>query len=89
MGHTLPSSPTSWPRKYYTKAGGRPRLFYVAFGKPDGPLKISASEYRFGGVPVHHHHGLPMQRFCKHYRKISVVPILTSQRTARLLPLLS
>lgn len=40
-----------WNRKYYTKPGGRPRLFYVAFGKPDGPLAISASQYRCAGLP--------------------------------------
>jgi hypothetical protein len=40
-----------WGRKYYEKPGGRPRLFYVAFGKPDGPLAISASQYRCAGIP--------------------------------------
>jgi hypothetical protein len=40
-----------WPRQYFTKASGTPLLFYVAFGKLPEPLSVSASAYRFGGVP--------------------------------------
>jgi hypothetical protein len=42
----------SWTRKHYERAGGRPFLFYVAFGSPDGPLKISGSPYRCAGLPA-------------------------------------
>jgi hypothetical protein len=40
-----------WPRQHFTKPGGRPFLFYVAFGAPDIPFNISRSQYRCGGVP--------------------------------------
>ena len=42
----------AWPRRYFTPGGGRPNLFYVAFGRADGPLQISASAYRCAGVPA-------------------------------------
>jgi hypothetical protein len=48
MSTTVPD----WPRKYYSGPGGRPRLFYVAFGRADGPLTISASKYRCAGLPA-------------------------------------
>lgn len=40
-----------WPRQYFNEASGKPFIFYVAFGELLGPLTISASKYRFGGIP--------------------------------------
>lgn len=47
----MAEKPADWPRQNFSKPGGRPFLFYVAFGALDGPLKISASKYRVGEMP--------------------------------------
>jgi len=47
----MPTSLPDWDRRFYSQAGGRPYLFYVAFGKAEGPFTVSASKYRCAGLP--------------------------------------
>ncbi len=48
----MPSPLPDWDRKYYSQPGGRPNLFYVAFGRADGAFNVSGTEYRFAGMPT-------------------------------------
>ena len=49
----------SWPRPYYERPGGRPFLFYVAYGEFPTALTIDAGSYRTLGV----HPGLDISRY--------------------------
>src|SRR4051794_4546434 len=54
-----PNALTDWPRPYFERPGGKPFLFYAAYGEVHSVPEIDARSYRTLGVPP----GLVVSRY--------------------------